>query len=441
VLTRLRLQNFRLLRDVTIDFEVNSVPTVFIGPNGSGKSTVLEALDFLGRCSTSGVQAAAQAHGGIASIRTIGADGPIVLETTWLFAVQEADGSRKGHALEWSVSLSPALNGSVFVQREELVASYAKKLRPFVTTDDAGVRSVFSEVSPSTKPNKIVSSAKLAFEEIVDAARFDSLSGLRHVVGAINVVGAIATAPPWARVEASQASPRDSVVLGPKRFLDRQGLGLANVLFGIFNDHAAAWQDLEKAFRAEFPFVRRIVFPPDVGGSKIAFAFEDDRFSGRKLFASEMSDGMITYLCLLASVLHPEQQGVLGLDEPDANLHPSALRRLMALAHRRHGSRDLAIVTHSNALLDELREPAKSIRVVEPTKQGARVRKLDAEALEAWRKDYAISGMRQTGLLDASNADYGADDTGSPPVAAVEAKVPTGNGHGRGGRGRAKAAK
>jgi predicted ATPase len=187
-------------------------------------------------------------------------------------------------------------------------------------------------------------------------------------------------------------------------------LGLANVLYTISTDHAEAWQDLEAAFRAEFPFVRRIVFPADVGGSKIAFAVEDKRFSGRKIFASEMSDGMITYLCLLASVLQPHQLGVLGLDEPDANLHPSALRRLMSLAQQPHGKRGLVLVTHSNALLDELREPAKSIRIVESTEGGARVRTLDAAALEAWRKDYSLSEMRRTGLLDAANSAYGSDE-------------------------------
>ena len=95
---------------------------------------------------------------------------------------------------------------------------------------------------------------------------------------------------------------------------------------------------------------------------------------------------------------------------PDANIHPSALRRLLALAHEDHGKRYLAIVTHSNALLDELRDPVKSIRIVDSTKTGARIRKLDAEALAAWRKDYAISDMRRTGLLDPANSSYGTDE-------------------------------
>jgi predicted ATPase len=418
VLTRLHIQNFRLLRDVTIEFEgrgqEGDVPTVFIGPNGAGKSTVLEVLDFLGRCSTSGVQAAALAHGGLANVRTGGVDEPVRLEAKWSFVTNSKARQARHWRLRWSISLLPAMNGGVLVQREELVDDASGEKRAIVTTDDSGARAVWPENTPKGEPSKVTSRLALAFEEVTDATRFPALYFLRSVVGEINIVGAISTAPAWARAESSQLSPRDSLVIGPKKFLDRQGLGLANVLFGIFTDHAAAWQELEKAFRAEFPFVKRIIFPPDVSGSKITFAFEDERFPGRKLFASEMSDGMITYLCLLASILNPEQGGMLGLDEPDANLHPSALRRLMSLAHRQHGRRALAIVTHSNALLDELQTPAKSIRVVEPTMLGATVRQLDAEALEAWRKDYGISGLRRTGLLDKANADYEADEPASP---------------------------
>jgi predicted ATPase len=407
VLERLRIQNFRLLRDVEIVFE-QGAPTVFIGPNGSGKSTVLEALDFLSRCASEGLQAAAAAHGGVQSILTIGAKGPIVFEMSWGFVKKSEN--NKAHTLHWGVSLQPETSGVVTVVREELIDAASTPPQHLITTNDRGVRSVLAENANKAKPSTAKSSTKLTFEELVDPDRFHSLTSLNVLLTSINVIGAISTSPTWARADQSAGSPRDSLVIGPQMFLNRQGLGLANVLFGLFNNHREAWEDLERAFRAEFPFVRRIVFPPDVGGSRIAFAFEDERFAGRKLFASEMSDGMIAYLCLLSSVLNPEQVGILALDEPDANLHPSALRRFMALAHRQHDKRNLAIVTHSNAVLDELRDPARSIRVVESTKTGARIRKLDDQALAAWRKDYSVSDMRRTGLLDPTNASYGTDE-------------------------------
>lgn len=409
MLTRLRIQNFRLLRDVEIVFE-EKAPTVFIGPNGSGKSTVLEALDFLSRCGADGLQAAAVAHGGIRSVRTIGCDEPITFEMQWRFRTGLGTAKERNRILQWAVSLLPEASGVATVVREELTDTASKPARRVVVTGDQRRRSVHAENDAKAKPSQVKSNTKLTFEELADADRFFSLTLLKVLLSEINVIGAISTAPTWARMDRAAASPRDSLVMGPKKFLDRQGLGLANVLFGLFNNHREAWEDLERAFRAEFPFVRRIVFPPDVGGSRIAFAFEDERFAERKLFASEMSDGMIAYLCLLSSVLHPEQLGILALDEPDANLHPSALRRLLGLAHRENSRRRLAIVTHSNALLDELRDPARSIRVVESTKTGARIRKLDKDALAAWRQDYSVSDMRRTGLLDPTNASYGTDE-------------------------------
>ena len=118
---------------------------------------------------------------------------------------------------------------------------------------------------------------------------------------------------------------------------------------------------------------------------------------------------MVAYLCLLVSVVHPLHRGVLALDEPDAHLHPSALRRLMALAQESHADRALLITTHSNALLDELRDPAASVRIVEPSPDGARIRRLDPDALAAWRSEYSLSDLRRTGLLDQSNTAYESD--------------------------------
>jgi AAA15 family ATPase/GTPase len=57
MLERLRIKNFKLLRDVELEFQ-RDVPTVLIGPNASGKSTVIEVLDFLARCATEGLEPA-----------------------------------------------------------------------------------------------------------------------------------------------------------------------------------------------------------------------------------------------------------------------------------------------------------------------------------------------------------------------------------------------
>ncbi len=399
MLTKLRVKNFRLLRDVEVEF--TGPLTVFVGPNASGKSTVLEVLDFLARCAGEGLAAATIAHGGFDSIRTIGVTEPIEVGLTLKFFFEGKDAApRRDWELDWTIVLDRAANGGARVLRESLTDSK----RALLESDDSGARLVIPEDGGS-QASRVKSDAGLAFEEVVDADRFGGVYWLRFLLRSVNVVGALSIAPAWARIETNSPSPRDSLVIGPKYFLDRQGVGLANVLYGLHTDYKQEWDEVERAFRGEFPFTQRIVFPPEVAGSKISFAFEDIRYPGRKLYASEMSDGMVAYLCLLAAVINPLQRGVLGLDEPDANLHPSALRRLVSLAHVHHTGRHLVIVTHSNALLDELHEPAVAIRIVEAGSNGAVIRKLDPDAVAAWRKDYTVSELRRTGLLDASNPE------------------------------------
>lgn len=399
MLKRLRIKNFKLLRDVELDIH-GSAPTVLIGPNASGKSTVIEVLDFLARSAADGLESALIAHGGMAAIRTAGSSEPIEIYTHWSFL----DGRERNWDLHWTLCIDAKPGGQFYITAESLRDGDTA----LISTSQDGTRLVTDEYFAESEPSKIVNSRTLGFEAFVDPKRYKGLAQLRKVVQKVRVLGAMTSAPEWARASPEHTSPRSAMVISTQSFVGREGIGLATALYNLQTDHMEAWGNLERAFQAEFPSVTRIVFPPDPAGSRISFAIEDQRFPGRRIFASEMSDGMIVYLCLLSLILHPSQRAVLALDEPDAHLHPSAVRRLMALAHGR-SHRALIIVTHSNAVLDELQDPATSIRVVESTKDGARIRKLDAAALNTWRDDYTLSDLRRTGLLDAMNTAYGAD--------------------------------
>ncbi|HZF47202.1 MAG TPA: AAA family ATPase [Polyangiaceae bacterium] len=405
MLQRLRIKNFKLLRDVELELE-RDIPSVLIGPNASGKSTVIEVLDFLARCATDGLEPALVAHGGMSAIRTAGVREPIELASTWNISTPSAAGTKRRWSLRWTLTLDAGPSGQVVIRSESLHDGD----RVLLSTADNGSRAVVDELEPEKPPVPINLAHALGFHVLVDPNRYPGLWLLRRVLSEIRVLGAMASAPPWARASTERASARDSLVISTQAFVGREGIGLATALYNLQTDHGDAWERLHRAFRAEFPFVKRIIFPPDPGGSRIAFALEDERFPGRRIYASEMSDGMIVYLSLLSMILHPDQEAVLALDEPDAHLHPSAVRRLLALAHEKHSRRRLLIVTHSNALLDELRDPAASIRIVESTRTGARIRKLDPEALKAWRADYTLSDLRRTGLLDPSNSAYASEE-------------------------------
>lgn len=77
---RLRIRNYRVLRDVELD-GLTAV-TALLGPNGSGKSTVFDVLDFLAESLRGGLRAAWEERGGAADIVTHGAAGPVEIDLT-----------------------------------------------------------------------------------------------------------------------------------------------------------------------------------------------------------------------------------------------------------------------------------------------------------------------------------------------------------------------
>jgi predicted ATPase len=118
----------------------------------------------------------------------------------------------------------------------------------------------------------------------------------------------------------------------------------------------------------------------------------------------QMSEGMTSYLCLLAAILSPEATAAIAFDEPDAHLHPSAMRRLVYLLEKASERTAVFVATHSDRFLDYLSDPSGSLRVCEPKDGGVTVQSLNREALDEWRKSYSLSELRGRGYLDTSNA-------------------------------------
>lgn len=75
----------------------------------------------------------------------------------------------------------------------------------------------------------------------------------------------------------------------------------------------------------------------------------------RPLDASELSDGTLRYLCLLAALLSPRPPSLLALNEPETSLHPDLLDGLAHMIVRASRNSQLWVTTHS-ALLAELIE-------------------------------------------------------------------------------------
>jgi predicted ATPase len=395
MLSRLSVQNFRLLRDVTIDVEPGK-PIVLIGPNGAGKSSVLQVLDLLGRAARDGLKGALQAFGGAGAVVSASTSGAAVLGMRIDVVMDAAD----VHVHEYSLRL-----GSNAVVGEILRARSKGGSGTEVMTRNHAALSLYNESNQTLEPQPLRQAAdKLAMELVKHKSAY-YVEDLRLTLSTIGIYDGFLTTPLWAReVREGQLSPFDGVVIEPCPRIGRRGLDLVNALYYLQSSHPDEWDELERSFKAEFPFVQRLEFPADPAGGRIGLAWRDRRYPGVRMHGHQMSEGMAAYLCLLAAILSPERATAIAFDEPDRNLHPSALRRVVYLLEKLSERTAVFVATHSDRVLDYLSDPAGSIRVCEPSEEGVSIHKLDREVLDAWRAKFTLSELRRRGQIDPENA-------------------------------------
>ena len=74
----------------------------------------------------------------------------------------------------------------------------------------------------------------------------------------------------------------------------------------------------------------------------------------RPLDATELSDGTLRYLCLMAALMSPRPPTLLALNEPETSLHPDLLNGLARMIVRASKSSQLWITTHSSSLAESI---------------------------------------------------------------------------------------
>jgi predicted ATPase len=93
----------------------------------------------------------------------------------------------------------------------------------------------------------------------------------------------------------------------------------------------------------------------------------------RPFQASELSDGTLKYLCLLAALISPRPPSLLAFNEPDASLHPHLYEPLaQAIAHAADHSQ-FWITTHSPQFAELLQRHAGAALIRLEKRDGATV--------------------------------------------------------------------
>jgi predicted ATPase len=138
------------------------------------------------------------------------------------------------------------------------------------------------------------------------------------------------------------------------------------------------------------------IFTKIVGGL-VDLRLEEE--GGISIPASRLSDGTLRWLSLLAILLHPDPPPLVCIEEPELGLHPDVIRPLAKLLLSASERMQLVVTTHSDALIDELSETARSVIVCEKHAGSSVLRRLDSDQLSEWLTRYKLGQLWRTGEI------------------------------------------
>jgi predicted ATPase len=350
IVSRLCISGYRSLRDVRLEIEPLTVVT---GANGSGKSSLYRALRLLADVAQGRIIPSLALEGGISSVLWAGPEqfsrGMKRGEQAVQGTVRKASISLKlgfssesyGYAIDLGLPIPGGLFGRDPVIKTETLwtglvlqraNAFAERLGPSVTLRDrkGQRRQAYTHLQPFDSmlthcANPEDGAELLSLREQLRDWRFYD-----HFRTDID-------APARRR----QVGTRTPVLAG-------DGADLAAALATI--QEIGIEGELEAAVADAFP------------GGSVDVALSDGYFEVemlqhgllRPLKATELSDGTLRYLLLVAALLSPRPPSLMILNEPETSLHPdllAPLARLIASAAKRS---QVIVVSHAERLVAAL---------------------------------------------------------------------------------------
>lgn len=339
VIESLRVQNYRVLRDV--ELQKLTPLTVLFGPNGSGKSTVFDIFAFLHEALTEGLRHAWDRRNRMDEIRSRGSSGPVAFELAYR-EDRRSRGDGRNRLVRYRLEITEEA-GRPVVEREELrwsVAPAQGRSRQILFFD-RGEGKVYDEATGAITTERLESSDLLAVSTLGQLSRHPRVAALRRFISG------------WYLSYVSADSTRTMPQIGPQERLSRTGDNLPNVIQYLQEQHPDRLDKIFGLLASRVPQLERLVAEPLADG-RLMLRLKDRAFD-EPVLSRFTSDGTLKLLAYLTLLYDPEPPSIIGIEEPENQLHP---RLLYSLAEEARGAAERAqvlVTTHSPHFANALR--------------------------------------------------------------------------------------
>ena len=348
-LTRLRVKNFKSIRDAEINFPSM---TLVVGANAAGKSNFVSVFKFLSDLLSRGLESAIALQGGIEWLVNANLPKGTPIEIAFTMNVDSIDYEddyriytlEDYYQLEYDLRIVPNKRGNGYkIGHDELMISTSDQQ----TEEESYKRTKSGSIIYKNKFNDldkkyhIESPAKKMLEELKNQkeAIFHFLPFMIPSSRKDEFIRVFDFDPRALK----RPSPIESV---PE--LTEDGSNLANVLRNILRDKKKQ-EELTALLNDFLPFVTKVGVDSNADRS---FSYKiRENYSKKAFHENFLSDGTVSILAILTALYFQKKANLIILEEPERNLHPRLLSKLLSAAEDVSAKKQIILTTHNPEFL------------------------------------------------------------------------------------------
>lgn len=376
-ITRVALKNYKSI--AACDVPLGPL-TILVGPNGAGKSNFLDAMRFCRDALRTPLdEVFRKRNTNLQHLRHRSPASPESLGMRFDFVL---DGGQDGH---YSFEIGPQSPRGFEVRHEScIIHGSDAELKQFNISSGAS-NSMLPALLPARSANRLF---------LVNAS---GLPEFRPVYELLSGMEFYTPDPAMMRNELDTTGSAD--------ILDAHGENTASVIDRLSHTQETTKARIDQYLQAIVPGLER-VGASEFRSSKLLNFYFSVAASAKpyEFLASAMSDGTLRALALLVALFQnagsDSRVSVVGIEEPEAGLHPAATAVLLDAIREASESVQVVVTSHSTDLLDNPEVPSDAIRAVSWENGQTEILDLDSASRSALHDRLYTAGelLRMGGL-------------------------------------------
>jgi predicted ATPase len=422
-LRRVRIQGYKSIAFCDVALQPL---TVLVGRNGAGKSNFLDALAFLRDAMETNLTEAVKRRGGPKSIICRSANvSKIRFELEAGFTCGRPYGRNFGNSAQgwcppsskpyadltnasfsarYRIELTPEGSSSTLSCREslEIADGFDRPVASFEVADGvltswkSGSDAALSPNLPQSRELLSISRPNHLLLSMIGSQPFIELGD-----GGLQTMRFYNLNPEVMRVPQPQSR-------GPR--LERDGSNIARAILGLMEIDPPSVDRVVDYLKLVSPEIQTVETDTVSGYDTLRFHIQGR--SGESVLqfeVREMSDGTLRALSALVAAFQiylPAGPAVVGIEEPEAALHPAAAQALMDAFDEATRDKQILLTTHSADLLASRNLTPGQVLVVRKRAGRSCITPVDPASREIIRKElYSLADLQRMDQLDLDEAD------------------------------------